>query len=274
MSDPVANWRQDVGRTAVFWDAIDRDLRLYGPQSVWRDIHRQSIGPATILTGVVSFGYLPDEIAALSQHFAGKRLAPLIASNIANRAKLAVQVEAPNKVSLTLTPSIPFPDLRLSATVQDAGLADQIETGWRARTVITGKVDFTYDMRTAVGGYQVTVDFRSTAEWLSHQAGASDGLTGSEGTALVTQFVRTNDANLIRFIGLNDEPAAHRLVGARLAEILFKGTFFQNGYLMIFDNGEQLGRWDVRDARTLVQPTTQLFIHTERTSNTISLGLT
>jgi len=226
------------------------------------------------MTGTISFGYTPPEIAALGLQFPGKRLAPVVPTGAFPTLSLSVAIPAPHKFALRVTPSIPFPDVMFNCTLRmDAPgtdvLAAEIQNRWAAKTLLSGATKFSFDMRDAIGGYDAVIDYRACVRWLNQQPNASSGITLAKATALITQYVMVSDAALLSSIGIADEPAQRENARQRLVEVLLSGVMFEQGAIITFDVGEKLRKYLIQPENVLAPPSRRVYVHTDPVTETI-----
>jgi hypothetical protein len=267
MNTPVANWRQVVDQTFVYWDLTDGDVRLYGPRPMWRPLQRHDIADLSILNGVISFGYTSDEIATLALQFPGKRILPIVPSGVSPTLKPSNQFEEPNSCTLSVTPSLPFPDVTISCTIHRSGggapSIDTVEQQWAQRTFLTGVVNFDFDMRTALGGYNATVNYRACATWLASQGGVSSGLSKARFVDLIAQYISAEESNIISLFAMSEDGGQRDNVRQILIEILTEGVLFSRSSIINFDNGESLAKYEVRNPLELSLPVKKIYVHTD-----------
>jgi len=262
MASPVKNWKSNVGETPIFGDIADDSLRYYGPRAIWREFSRRNIGTSKlILSGVIDLGYSTNELQALSTELGGRRISPLSISGVASEPSLSISIEPPHTGGLTPLNSLPFPQYRLSITIDrqaaDAGtLTTAIEDGWATRTLLDGRYSYSADGVNAIAGYKVVIDAKGCISDIGteHREFSTTGAWN----AVEASVLRNLDRWIVYYGGRED--ASERNVAiAALVEILV-ARCFEEQVLVRYDNGLTATGKRLRDGLTLGGADNRIFV--------------
>lgn len=266
MAKPVNNWHSLVGEVPLFWDIADADLRHYGPRAAWRDLSRRDLGTKkAIFSGVIDLGYNTDELKAIATASGAKRIVPLSLSGLNDQPVLRIAIPAPHAGGLVPLNSLPFPQYRLTITVdleaKDVqSLIRTIEEGWAARSLLMGRFEGSADGCVASGGYKVTIDPKSCITEIIAATGKQEFSIAAAWQA-VTEAVHKHASSWISYYG--NAPSAEELA---LAKATLVGVLTQRcltDYTVIqYDNGMSAGALRLREAATMANAEARVLVRT------------
>jgi hypothetical protein len=264
MPKPVQNWMVQVGDTPVFYDIVDDGLRHYGPRPIWRALSRRDLGQKkSIFTGTIDLGYDQPELQALAASLAGKRIAPLAISGLKEEPRLGIPLPPPHIGTLMPLNSLPFPQYRLSVTVDlqapdAASLIRAIENGWTAETLLEGKFIGSADAVSARAGYKVRIDAKSCAVDIAGRENQTTFLTVDAWRA-IQGAVERNSQSWTEYFGASEQPGERAAASSALVEILF-GRCFEERKLVVYDNGIAPAVFTLRDTLTFGDAELRVFV--------------
>lgn len=258
MTTAVRNWKEEVNGALVYQDLFEGGRVHYGPLITWGELSISSIGSrVTLVQGEIDLGYSSAQLGDLMSRLQGKRLSPLVAANMYNSIRLAIDFDRTHTINLSVLSSIPFPKIQLNASVMHSvnGYADfleELKQGWRNRTLVSGDLVLEYEMVDAAVAYSVSLRYQEISRFLEGKFGR--GLVPVDQMHdAVTQYVNGGVLNLARTMFPNGDRPREAEIRSYLIDRITSDLFMPGEVAVTFDSGEVLRGRRVREPGSLIK---------------------